>query len=94
MTDAPASTSTDTRWSRYAPCTLEQATAYLVEECGEVLAAAGKSLRWGPSSVNPELPSHEQEMNIDWVLRELGDLERAILCVRSFADNWKRENWP
>ncbi len=38
----------------YEPKTLEQRLGYLVEECGEVLAAAGKTLRWGQDSNNPE----------------------------------------
>lgn len=58
------------------------AIACLVEECGEVLAAAGKTQRWGLDSVNPELPPQEQETNRDWLLRELNDLEEAILRVR------------
>lgn len=58
------------------------ALAYLVEECGEVLAAAGKSLRWGLDSVNPELPKGEQETNRDWLLRELEDLDGAIRRAR------------
>ncbi len=59
----------------------EQKLGYLVEEAGEVLAAAGKTLRWGPESINPELPC-QAEKNGDWVLRELDDLDRAIRLVR------------
>jgi len=51
---------------------------HLVEECGEVLAAAGKTLRWGPDSYNPELPKDQREKNIDWLRRELADLESVI----------------
>ena len=51
---------------------------HLIEECGEVIAAAGKTLRWGPASTNPELPVEKQERNIDWLDRELVDLEKAI----------------
>ncbi len=68
--------------SIYKPRTLPQKLGYLVEECGEVLAAVGKTQRWGPDSVNPELPAEEQESNRDWLLRELVDLERAIGFVR------------
>lgn len=67
---------------KYEPKTMEQRLGYLVEECGEVLAAAGKSLRWGLESVNPELPVPQQEKNRDWLLREMTDLEQAILRVR------------
>lgn len=68
---------------RYTPKTLEQKLGYLVEECGEVLQAVGKSQRWGLDSVNPELPVPvgERETNRDWLLRELHDLQRAILFV-------------
>jgi len=52
--------------------------AHVVEECGEVLAAAGKTQRWGRDSYNPELPVSEQETNNDWLLRELKDLKQAI----------------
>lgn len=60
----------------------EFAIAHLVEECGEVLAAAGKSQRWGLNSVNPEVPIGRQETNRAWLLRELDDLEVAIHRVR------------
>lgn len=55
-----------------------QALAHIIEECGEVIAAAGKTYRFGPDSYNPELPPEEREKNIDWVLREIRDLKRAI----------------
>lgn len=58
------------------------ALAHFVEECGEVLAAAGKCQRWGLESVNPELPPAEQETNRDWLIRELDDLEGAIARLR------------
>jgi len=67
---------------QYKPRTLEQKLGYLTEECGEVLAAVGKTQRWGLESVNPELPPEEQETNREWILRELTDLERAIGFVR------------
>lgn len=67
----------------YKPKTIEQKLGYLVEECGEVLAAVGKTQRWGLNSVNPELIEDPAETNRDWVLRELIDLERAIKIVRS-----------
>jgi len=69
---------------KYLPNTRDaRATmGYLVEECGEVLAAVGKTLRHGLTSCNPELPIEEQETNRDWILRELKDLEHAIKLVR------------
>lgn len=68
----------------YEPADERQAVAYLIEECGEVLAAAGKSLRWGLESVNPELAPEEQETNRDWLLREMKDLSGAVRRVRTF----------
>lgn len=67
----------------YEPKTTLARLGYLVEECGEVLAAAGKTIRWGIDSVNIELPHEQQETNRDWLLRELSDLEGAIQRVRS-----------
>lgn len=66
----------------YRPKTLDQKLGYLVEECGEVLSAVGKSQRWGLESSNPELPVEDRETNREWLLRELVDLERAIALVR------------
>lgn len=66
----------------YMPETDEQKIGYLVEECGEVLAAIGKSIRWGLEGVNPELSAQKQETNREWILRELRDLTRAIRLVR------------
>jgi hypothetical protein len=68
---------------QYEPKSLTSKLGYLVEECGEVLAAAGKSLRWGLESVNPEIPPEQQETNRDWLLRELVDLDGAIQRVRA-----------
>jgi hypothetical protein len=82
---------------QYYPATPEQRLAYLIEECGECLHAAGKTLRWGSNSVNPELPPEQQETNRDWLWRELADLNRAIAMVRNdiLYDRWrKKENIP
>ncbi len=51
---------------------------HFVEECGEVLSAVGKTMRWGLDSFNPELPKAKQEKNRDWIKRELKDLKFAI----------------
>ena len=67
---------------KYRPKTLLGKLGYLVEECGEVLAAVGKTQRWGLWSSNPELDDQDQETNRDWILRELRDLENAIRIVR------------
>ena len=56
----------------------DKALAHLVEETGEVLAAIGKTQRYGAMSVNPLLPPEEQETNLDWLRRELDDLKGAI----------------
>ena len=55
-----------------------QRLAHVVEECGEVLAAAGKCQRWGFYSVNPLLQKQDQVQNIDWLKQELADLKSAI----------------
>ncbi len=57
--------------------------AHVVEECGEVLAAAGKTQRWGRDSVDPTLKEQYQETNEKWLLRELTDLEEAIVRLRT-----------
>jgi hypothetical protein len=62
--------------------TLGQKLGWLVEEMGEAQAALGKTIRWGVASCNPELPVEQREMNGDWVLRELKDVEAAIKAVR------------
>ena len=66
---------------RYYPQTLTAKLGYVAEECGEVLAAVGKTIRWGVDSVNPELPLLKQESNRAWVLRELQDLKNAIAIL-------------
>lgn len=73
---------------QYMPKTLPATLGYLVEECGEVLAAVGKTQRWGPDSFNPELPETDpyhvtggRETNRQWILREMRDLSLAIALV-------------
>jgi NTP pyrophosphatase (non-canonical NTP hydrolase) len=67
----------------YEPKTNMQRLGYVVEECGEVLQAIGKTIRWGLESVNPELPPEQQESNAAWILRELDDLSGAIDRLKS-----------
>lgn len=73
----------------YMPRGEQQKLGYLAEECGEVLAALGKTIRWGLDSYNPELPRGQREQNRDWLLRELDDLEEAIRIVREEIDDWQ-----
>ena len=66
---------------KYKPLENDEKLGYLVEECGEVISAIGKSMRWGMESFNPELPEKEQETNRNWIRRELKDLKRAVRLV-------------
>ncbi len=50
-----------------------------IEECGEVLAAAGKTVRFGWDGYNP-LDPHES--NEEWLQREIADLEQAIARLK------------
>jgi hypothetical protein len=59
-----------------------------IEECGEALAAAGKTVRFGYESVNPDLPACDQETNEDWLQREVEDLQDAIDRLK------KLRGWP
>ena len=70
----------------YKPKTFEQKLGYLIEECGETMSACGKTIRWGLDSYNPELPPDEQELNREWIERELMDLTRAIKFVKESID--------
>ena len=70
----------------YEPRTTMAALGYLVEECGEVPAAAEKTIRWGLNSTNPELPPEQQEINEAWLRREMKDLTGAIRRMRKFLD--------
>jgi len=54
----------------------------VIEECGELLHAAGKLQRWGRDSVNPDLPKERQEKNIVWLEREMTDVVEAIAQLR------------
>lgn len=50
---------------------------HLIEECLEVLQAAGKIVRFGWHTYNP-LPGASKEINEEWLRREITDLEFAI----------------
>lgn len=53
-----------------------------IEECGEALAAAGKTVRFGWDSWNPLLPPEKRETNGEWLQREIADLEEAIARLK------------
>lgn len=76
-------TATWTKNPAYEPLAYLDKVGYLVEECGEVLAAVGKTIRWGLESVNPTLPPEQQETNRNWILRELPDLRKAIAIFKA-----------
>ncbi|HYD07504.1 MAG TPA: hypothetical protein VEC60_17335 [Reyranella sp.] len=76
---------------KYKPKTTKAKLAHLVEEAGEVVSAAGKSLRFGLDSVNPDLPRSEQETNRHWLMREMADLEAACRAVRKAIDIYGRD---
>ena len=59
-----------------------QKVGWFIEESGEVLSAVGKMIRWGVDSYNPELPEEERETNRAWALREISDLEIAIMTLK------------
>jgi hypothetical protein len=64
------------------------ATGKLIEECGELQAALGKTLRFGWDSWNPE--SDDRETNERWVEREMLDVENAIINLRRELDNRRK----
>ncbi len=63
---------------RFLQDVFDKQLAHVVEECGEVLAAIGKTQRWGRFSVNPLVDEKLQETNQAWLKRELKDLREAI----------------
>lgn len=73
--------------TKYQPINIEQALGYLVEECGEVLQAIGKTMRHGTRSSNPDLPLEKRELNKDWILREIKDLKQAIYYSEIYINN-------
>jgi len=68
----------------YRPKSDHERLSYLAEECGEVLAAAGKSLRFGLESYHPN-PLLAQESNAEWLARELKDLKVAIELLERYT---------
>jgi hypothetical protein len=56
--------------------------SHAIEECGEFLAAAGKTQRWGVWSVNPLVPPCDRETNLAWLIREMNDVQEAMGRLR------------
>ena len=67
---------------QYVPKTPRERLGYLVEECGEVLQIAGKSLRYGYRGFNPELPECARVTNAELLRREIADLKVALSLIR------------
>jgi hypothetical protein len=67
------------------------ALGHFIEECGEALAAAGKTVRYGWDSCNPLLPHEERETNAAWLQREIQDLEYAISRLKK-SKGWTRNS--
>lgn len=65
----------------------DQALAHFMEEMAEALTAAAKLARFGPESVNPELPPSEQETNLVWLRREMVDCVRAYHALSVFFED-------
>lgn len=70
--------------SRFIQKGFDKTLSHLIEECGEVLAAAGKLQRWGEFNANPLLPKEEQETNIKWLAREIADLKEVISRLEKY----------
>ena len=56
-----------------------RALGRFIEECGEALAAAGKTVRYGWNSFNP-LPGASKELNKNWLHREMVSLVLLDVC--------------
>ncbi len=72
---------------------LNKRLAHAVEECGEFLAAAGKTQRFGGWSVNPLIPMEERIPNLLWLLNELMDLRAALERLSSSLPREVPPNW-
>ena len=76
---------------QYEPKTREQHYGYLIEEAGEVLAAAGKTLRWGELSANPEIRMQDRVTNVAWLRDEMRDLRGALDRMEKWLDQHESE---
>lgn len=73
---------------KYEPTTTVAKLGWVIEECSELGAAIGKTLRHGLTSVDPtdnakRNADGSREMNVDWILREMADAEKAICLART-----------
>lgn len=66
---------------------LDHALGRAIEEAGEVLAALGKTVRFGWGGSNPLIPEEERETNEAWVRREVADLQHALGALLIELDN-------
>lgn len=64
--------------ARFLQDGFDKRLSHLIEECGELLAAAGKTQRWGVWSENPLLPPCDRETNLVWLRREMEDVRQAL----------------
>lgn len=71
---------------RYMRPGIDFAVGKAVEECGELCAALGKTLRWGWESANPELPIEKRVTNVAWVRQEMADVREAIANLERELD--------
>lgn len=71
---------------KYLQQGFDKCLAHFVEECGEALATAGKTQRWGPQSTNPEIAYNKRETNFAWLQRELKDVGEAIIRLQREMD--------
>lgn len=80
---------------RYRQKGFTKQLAHVVEECGEFLAAAGKTQRWGLQSVDPtggakkvfnEHGAQVKETNEQWLRRELADLIETSIRLAATMD--------
>ena len=72
--------------ARYLRDDFESVLAHAVEECGEFIAAAGKTQRWGRKSFNPELQPSDRETNEDWLRREMADVRLSLSRLEMALD--------
>ena len=73
---------------RYLKDDFDSCLAHVVEECGEVIAAAGKTQRFGRWSTHPDKP--DGETNDEWLRRELMDLLAAVVRLSQVAQREDR----
>ncbi len=85
--------------NRFITQNLDDNLAHLSEECGELIielarliAAIGKTQRFGVESVNPLLANADQETNKDWIRREMRDVEEGMNRVRAALQRHDEQN--